>query len=207
MNVVGIDPSLTRSGLVVLGMRLSTGHPQVLSEGVITPAAGYRPLRLRTVREGVQAVLRTWAPRLVAMEAEVWMASVAQGSDQAAVQAMLQDLLFDWLQHAPPGTRFLSINTSQVKKYVGATQKDQMLKEVYRRYDFDTPDHNIADAYTIARIGWDLMTGGSKSIRFTKPQEEVHAKLRASGFIWEPVPPPDPAAKPVRRKRVAAGAA
>lgn len=187
--VLGIDPSMTNTGYVVLGG--PPREPEVLVAGAISSAPYLRPPRLQNMRASLRDTVIEWKPKVIAMEAEVWMSNPSASTDQSAVQAIYQDMLYtemagtlnlDW-KVAPPRFRFLSVNASQVKKYVGAPKKEHILKEVWRRYEFDTNVNDIADAYVVARIAWDLIHRTPSEL--IKPQAEVFAKLVASGFVWE----------------------
>lgn len=70
------------------------------------------------------------------------------------------------------------IAPTAVKKFTtgkGNAEKSLMLKEVYKRWDKDFSDDNVADAYALARIGRAIAGWDS---RFTQFQEEVLNKLR-----------------------------
>lgn len=57
-----------------------------------------------------------------------------------------------------PGLLF-AVAPSSVKKFVtgsGVADKDKMLLAVYKRWEFEAPDHDTADAYTLARIASEL---------------------------------------------------
>lgn len=51
---------------------------------------------------------------------------------------------------------YVEVPPTQVKKFVtgkGGAPKDVMLKEVLKRWNFDTNDDNVADAYSLMQIG------------------------------------------------------
>ncbi|MCX5318137.1 hypothetical protein [Streptomyces sp. NBC_00154] len=48
-----------------------------------------------------------------------------------------------------------AVAPTSVKKFVtgsGRADKDKMLLAVYMRWQFEAPNHDVADAYTLARI-------------------------------------------------------
>ncbi len=50
--------------------------------------------------------------------------------------------------------KIITMVPGQIKKFItgkGNAKKELILKEVFRRYDFDTSDNNIADAFAIAK--------------------------------------------------------
>jgi Holliday junction resolvasome RuvABC endonuclease subunit len=187
--IVGLDPSMSRTGysLVRDGVMVRSG---------VFPTASdtFRPERLAHIRGQVLSLLdEETLPRmhssraiLVAMESEIF-GGFRLDTDPAAVQAILQVALWEY----QPRPRFLSVSTSQVKKYAGAQQKDQMLLAVYKRWGVEYRDHNEADAFVIGRIGDDFLhytTTGHAWPEITKPQIEVLEKLRLTGLPWEQAP-------------------
>ncbi|MFD9815097.1 hypothetical protein [Streptomyces sp. NPDC059080] len=67
---------------------------------------------------------------------------------------------------------------ASVKKYAtgsGRADKDKMLLAVYMRWKFEAPDHDTADAYTLARIAADLDADQPPELKF---QREVLGTIR-----------------------------
>mgnify|MGYP001619177897 FL=1 len=126
-------------------------------------------------------------PVLVSVESEAFGMGFRQDLDPAAIQAVVQVLL--WEQRDT--LRFLSVNPSRLKKYIGAKGKDEVLLQVYKRYGREFRDHNIADAYVLAMIGLDVLhyeRRGDLWPEVTKPQQEVLDALLVEGFLWERLP-------------------
>lgn len=51
---------------------------------------------------------------------------------------------------------YIEIPPTQLKKFItgkGGAVKDIVLKEVFKRYGFDTDDNNVADAYSLMQLG------------------------------------------------------
>jgi len=81
------------------------------------------------------------------------------------------------------GYKVRKYSPSALKKFItgkGNANKDLILKEVYKKYGVDFDDHNLADAYVIAKLRlteWKIEQG-IKSIKdFPKYQQEVLKKL------------------------------
>jgi crossover junction endodeoxyribonuclease RuvC len=76
------------------------------------------------------------------------------------------------------GVEMLLVAPTLVKKFAtgkGNADKSLVLKEVYKRWQADFEDDNVADAYVLARIGMVYLTGDY----VTSFQQEVMDKLRA----------------------------
>lgn len=195
-RVLGIDPSLAGCGLcfVESGREVRTTR---LPDDKSKPL----PARLAALRDNVHAAISEWGADLVAMESEIWLADPTGSSIQSMVQGVLQVEIFE------RGRRFLSVNPSHVKKYVGAQKKDEILLQVYKKFRREFKDHNLADAYVIGMIGaafLDYADNGRLWPELTKPQIEVLDKLREKGLIWEvkPVAPPKGKAKKLTSARL-----
>lgn len=71
-------------------------------------------------------------------------------------------------------SRFTAVPPQAVKKFVSGKAgcpKDIMIKEVFRRWQFDTNDNNVADAFSLCRIGEAISGIGTDDL--TQAQREV----------------------------------
>ena len=180
---IGIDPSLTATGVVVLT------DGRVAREYVLetTPEEGSLPERLHIQRERIIKIvcsaLDSAQEVVVALEAQIWMGAGGHTAQQsAALQAFYQVALWEikW-----PALHYLSVNVAQVKKYVGAQHKNQVLLQVFKRWGREYKDDNVADAYVLAQIG-SMFLGrlrGYPTPSVSKPQGEVLLKLHTG---WSP---------------------
>lgn len=199
-RVVGIDPSLTATGVAFFegGVCRSVGVLRSSPD----PAVPYPERLWRQVRALRKTVL-SYTPVLIAMEAEIFTANRVQSSQASGIQAAYQMMLYQHVHSSTAedesslrGARFLSVNVSHVKKWLGAQKKDEILLAVYKRYHTEFKDHNEADAFTIGVIG-DAFLARSRGLDlgWTQPQKEVLAKLMESGLVWEPRAPRAPKKK------------
>lgn len=65
-------------------------------------------------------------------------------------------------------TAVIQVPPTSLKKYItgkGNAKKDLMLKEVYKKYNVDFFDDNIADAYALARMAYEL------TLHYQNPQQ------------------------------------
>ncbi|RJO61034.1 MAG: hypothetical protein C4542_07430 [Dehalococcoidia bacterium] len=201
VTVVGVDPSLAHTGVCVLT------DGRVVQEYALetAPGDGPRPLRLYEQRERLARIVLSArdsaAHVVVALESEIWLSNAHTASEAAAIQAVYQVVLWEsrW-----PTLHFLPVNVAHVKKYCGAQQKDEVLLQVYKRWGREYKDHNLADAFVLARIGHDfhtVLTGSSTGDRLTKPQREVLLKL---AYTWEQQAAPKEKRRDRQRKRLTA---
>jgi Holliday junction resolvasome RuvABC endonuclease subunit len=194
--VLGIDPSLTGTGVAVV-----KGGVLVKTEVLTSNAAEPLPARLTSLRLGVESFLMAYEPAVVAMET-VAFGLPQQASALGAVQGALQVAIWLDLRKRATGERanghFLSVNVSHVKKWVGAKQKNEILLQVYKQYGLTFADHNAADATVIAMIADAYLArqSGHDWACWTKPQQEVLKKLEATGYPWEA-----PHAKKIRKPK------
>jgi len=198
--VVGIDPSLVKTGLC----RAVDGRAQ-LSSVVITESDRPRPERLIRIRDEVGGFIRrsigagVAGPFVVAMESQIWASPDIHSAD-AAVYGILQVEIWQiFLARLPDISLFVSVNPSHVKKWLGVKDKDQILLQVFKRYGLEFRTHDEADAFVVAAIGQSLVRyhqTGAVWPEITRPQVEVLDKLIEKGLPWEPQPP-----KPVKVKK------
>jgi len=200
--VVGIDPSLTATGIVVAKSGVMQSS-QLVSSGPDI----HRPQRLVDLRQGVLACLEgLGSVEVIVMESEVF-GMVHQASEQGQVQGVLQVAVFEYLKTRPQG-HFLSVNPSVLKKWLGAKGKDEVLLQVYKRYGQEFRDHNLADAFALAVIGEayaSYVLDGKTWPEWTKSHLEVLDKLQATGFPWERAEGPVRKARRPRRSKAIIG--
>lgn len=132
-----------------------TGTGWALSDpiktGLIKSNPQWQPLdRMVEIAESVIGVLAS-VPRVDLVVLEGFAYGRAHQAHQMGglgyiVRLVLQDHRFKWIEVAP----------SALKKFVsgsGNANKDVMLKNVYKRFGFDTNDNNVADAVGLLYAG------------------------------------------------------
>ena len=140
--IMGIDPSLTSTGLVVLSNSevISSETIEVKEKGIA------RLLRLQDI---LSDRLTNFAADLVVIEGYAF-ARANQAHQMGELGGMIRMLLttmrVSWIEVAP----------TQVKKFAtgkGNAAKDLILMNVYKRWGVEFESNDIADAYVLARIG------------------------------------------------------
>jgi crossover junction endodeoxyribonuclease RuvC len=166
MIIMGIDPSLTASGIIVLN-DTKVIHQEVFKNKPNLPTIA----RVKDIYTQIIRLNLEFAPQLSVIEG-LSFASKGQGTDAIfylgwRIREELEQQNLPWIESSP----------AQVKKFAtnkGTSQKQVMIKEVYKRWGFDTDDDNLADAYTMARIGLAYLGNTDGLVLF---QKEVIAQL------------------------------
>jgi Holliday junction resolvasome RuvABC endonuclease subunit len=87
---------------------------------------------------------------LVLIEGYAFGAKGSAGISLGELGGVIRIAMFD---NAVP---YIEIPPTQLKKFItgkGGAVKDIVLKEVFKRYGFDTDDNNVADAYSLMQLG------------------------------------------------------
>lgn len=167
MNVLGIDLSLTGTGLAILTDNGLTFHepelPKIYPRAercmtewgnshwyfgyLVKSVAADTPTRWKAILQAVLQCAQSCDQIVIenyAFGAPFRLAPLAELG--GIVRFHLNNLGFTPLMIAP----------STLKKFVtgkGNADKNVMLKEIYRRYHVDVDDDNMADAFALARLG------------------------------------------------------
>lgn len=161
MRVMGLDLSLTGSGVVVIER---TG--QVLFSRTITSRLTDME-RLAFIRGEIGEVLSKYSPMLTCIEGY----SMGSRSGQLASIGELGGVI-KLLLHRNK-FRYTIVAPTQLKKFVtgkGSAMKDEIMMHVYKRWGYEAKDNNTADAYGLSRIALALEGEDNKLIA---PQKEV----------------------------------
>ena len=166
MITIGIDPSLTGTGIVVIK------DGKIIDKCLIkSKPVGDRPNdeidRIKGIVHKVDEYLSKYNPDIICMEGLAFMARNTTALMQLAGLNYLLRTMFhghkQWFIVAP----------STLKKFIlgkGAGDKSLVMMEVYKKYGEELSDNNIADAFVLAQIGQAI---GGKHKNLTNPQVEV----------------------------------
>jgi crossover junction endodeoxyribonuclease RuvC len=153
LRFVGLDLSLTATGLVVLD------HAAFVTSKEVISSKKTEVLRLVEIADRIVIAIRPFKN-----EASVYMEgySFASRSGQAFSIGELGGVVKAYL--FKEGITPKIIPPTSLKKFVtgkGNAKKELMLKEVYKKWGVDFDDNNLADAYGLARHAlWDYAAGG-----------------------------------------------
>jgi len=172
---VGIDLSLTGTGVVVLK------NGKMIKKRLIKtkPTPNGKPIdevnRIRKIVEEIELIITEEdQPGIAVIEGLAFGVRNATALVQlSALNYMTRALLVDY--QIP----FIIVAPTSLKKFVtgsGASKKDVMLIETFKRYGITILNDNENDAYGLAQIGLALKGGNSKAI--IQKQEEVLKLLK-----------------------------
>lgn len=185
--VIGVDPSLTGTGVCVL--ELSETEFKVSGLKTIKTSPGShmyaRIKRYKGIGDQVLGFLPT-GRSCVAIEGYGFMAigrAVSVMPELGGVlRFMLEALGIPWVEFAP----------TSVKKYgsgSGAAKKDLMMMEVFKRYgkllhgtDLKFEDSNQTDAFVLAAMLADKILWRQHDIKPSKEHQEVLGKMEPERF-------------------------
>lgn len=144
---VGIDPSITSTGLVVLDENANVIEAVSLKAGKEED-----PLRF-------MKLTRRLRKHLIPSSDRVLIEGFSFGSRGKSVSTMygvgwcfrmmLENEMFNW-QEAPP---------TSVKKFgsnKGNAKKEELVLPVYKKWGFESDVNDIVDAYIMARMAWSM---------------------------------------------------
>lgn len=200
MNILGIDLSLTGTGLAILTFDELFHEPELPKSylNVTNPNVGLIPTEWHfgwLLSPMPAGTLERWEAIVSAIKAcaepchHVLIEGYSFGSMPGQTRGhelggIVRYHLRKW-GHVP-----IEVPPSTLKKFLtnaGNADKNQVLKEVYKRYHVDFPDDNMADAYGLAKFGQALIsTEGLPQFQidiietFKKPKEKPVKKRRAA---------------------------
>jgi Holliday junction resolvasome RuvABC endonuclease subunit len=160
--VIGIDPSLRGTAISVFkGLEFSSciliktkkmskpkKKEEDTSEKLLERLKCHRQIKMR-----LDFMLGHFKPKLIAIEGYSF-GGKANLTTQAEVVGVIGTSILKYSKEQK-NVKIIIIPPTSVKKYVtgtGSGKKNLILKEVFRRWEYDVSDDNMADAYTIAKI-------------------------------------------------------
>jgi crossover junction endodeoxyribonuclease RuvC len=188
--IIGIDPSLSGTSLVALkngehkiSLNIKTkkeasvkGKKQSQNENLIE-----RFTRLRYIyKETLKFLLKT-NPEAIAIEGYGFAGSNL--STQAEVTGVISMAIMEFIEKSKNEIHFFVIPPTSVKKFVtgkGNCDKNLVLKEIFKKWNFDTNNDNEADAYSISKICQELFHYKKTNTFFSKlnkTEQEVLKQL------------------------------
>lgn len=167
MLVAGIDPSLTGSGIAILREDYSIAALTKLS----TPAMGVERLYHLQLK---------FLEAISAFEKDIVCVCIERAAfrETGRLWNLGQWAGIFYLDLYKKGLPFIEVSPLQLKKYVSSVGKNMgkevVMLDVYRNFNEEIRDADLADAYVLARIARDYYLG-EKNLK--KHQLEVLSKL------------------------------
>ncbi|MBS7812319.1 crossover junction endodeoxyribonuclease RuvC [Roseococcus pinisoli] len=146
-SIMGLDGSATSTGITIFsrnGSLLATYRLQPKINGAA---------RLREIHEAFRVLLTKHAVGLVILEGYAY-GNVNTLATLAEVGGVLR------LAMAMYGVPYLSVSPNSLKQFATGkanAKKEEVMKDVYKRWGFDSPGNDIADAYVLGRVGLCLL--------------------------------------------------
>lgn len=179
---LGLDLSLTAPGLVLLLKEKGVKDViPVIAEQIPVPTSDKAThwQRVSGIGDHVASVIETHDPGIIVIEGygQGGHKNVSAFVKQVDVGAIVRLILWgndkQW-QEVPP-TSLKQFVTGKGKLPPGAKGKKEMIRHVSERWGFQTKNHNIADAYGLAR--WGLARAGA--IPCTPEQSDVMDRVKS----------------------------
>lgn len=152
-RVLGIDPSLTGTGLVVVEDDGQVPYEHAFGTKASMDMVG----RLHTLSERALDIYRAHAPDLVVIEGLAFGQHSSAVTGLAGLHWLLRYRLYRELVCCP-----VVVPPTTLKKFVtgkGNSPKDVMMMKVLKRWRREYTDNNLCDAYCLARWGQAFLAG------------------------------------------------
>ncbi len=160
MLIIGIDPSLTATGIVVL----RDGEVELAEKTKDRPELGTIK-RVTDIRFHIGSIIdnletkeewdNKWqAPDLIVIEGFSYGSKGRGIFDIAYLGWRIREQLEQLKEQ--DNVPWIEVPPTQLKKFAtgkGNANKEIILQQVYKRWGYETDDNNIADAYVLAQIG------------------------------------------------------
>ena len=169
MRIIGIDPSLTGTGVITLNNGKIEDKQLIKTK----PTGDDKVKELERLMKIRNDIYMRSDIRLAVMEGIAFSVrnTVALVQLSALNYFIRERLLLR-------GTPFVICQATTLKKFAcghGNAPKDNMMMEVYKRWHVTLTDNNQNDAFLLAKIGEALL---DDKIKLTRPQAEVITLLR-----------------------------
>jgi len=170
--VIGIDPSLTSTGIIVL----RDGAVELAQTTKNRPELGTIE-RVKEIREKILKIHYTVGktPSLIVIEGFSYGSKGRSVFDIAYLGWRIREDL-EYLK--TNGVPWIEVSPAQLKQFAtgkGNANKEIILQQVYKRWGVEFSDNNQADAYVLAQIGRAYL---GKADDLTSFQQEIISALK-----------------------------
>lgn len=198
IRVLGCDQSIASTGIAVLDAHLTDAgrvEIEVVLSGLLPTqtrdAAGRKAeniSRALIMADDTEQLCLLTNPAAFVMEQYAYAAS--QANYAASLGEVGACIKLAWHRHTGSDHFPRCLSPGQIKKFSsgnGACKKDLVIKEVFRKWKFDTDDDNVADAFALA-VTWAYRYFWTPSMVLYGYEAEVMATMDP----WEPFGAWDP---------------
>jgi len=147
---IGIDQSLTSTGIVILDEDAKIFASTIIN----SKEKGVK--RLSDLSKKITEYLKNYNPPKmikIFIEGYSFGSRLGQAFSIGEWGGVLRKSLYEL------GYNIAVIPPTSLKKFItgkGNAKKELMLKEVFKKYNVDFTDNNLADAYGLARMAWSI---------------------------------------------------
>ena len=148
--IIGIDPSLTGSGMVVLENEQVKCELLIKSKPPIEKNNVTEIERLVLIRDKIISIIKENPPDLVCIENLAFMAKGTSLTQLSYLNYAIRAYLWE------NNIKFLLVAPTTLKKFItgnGRAEKEEMMLEVFNKYKISFTDDNCNDAFCLATLG------------------------------------------------------
>lgn len=158
MNIMGLDISLTGTGLVVLNDKL-----EIVRQSLITskPIAD-RFNRFHGILDSIMSDVRTHQPKIVIIEGYSYNSNGGSMFDRAELGGIIKKALWD------KKVKFEELAPTSLKKFItgkGNAPKELMMLKTFKKFGVEFSDNNLCDAYGLARYGYEYLVSSGVIVK------------------------------------------
>lgn len=168
MKVLALDVSTSTGAAVVTS---TNGRPEVLFGGLLLPPKGLTGMRRAgAITQKVVDTCEEYKPDRVYIEGYAFSFK-GSGTVLIEIGTIIRYFLYQ------EGYEYTEVSPTTLKKFAtgtGTAQKDLMIKEVYKKWGYDTDSNDIADAVALGMFGLAV----ENQLNITKAQQEVIDKFK-----------------------------
>jgi crossover junction endodeoxyribonuclease RuvC len=147
--IVGIDPSLTSTGIVVL-----RGGEVELAETIKTKSNYSLIHRVSVIYRAITNLVEGLTPDLIVIEGFSYGSKGRAVFEIAYLGWRIREEIERFKEQ--DGIPWIEVPPAQLKKFAtgkGTANKGVIMQQVYKRWGFEASDNNVADAFVLAKIG------------------------------------------------------
>ena len=186
MKIMGIDQSLTNTGVVVIedGKLIHKESIKIKKKGI---------MRLHMICNKLEDIIKKYVPDIFVMEGYAYGSSMSRVFDLGELGGIIKIRIFNYYYNfdnprnvtiAPFNNVFFIVPPTMLKKFVtgkGNCKKALMLLKIYKKWGIEFNDDNIADAFALAKFIERYLQSNAQEmyiLKFTKTEEEIFKKYK-----------------------------
>lgn len=184
MRAIGLDMSITCAGVAVVRVT-DCGLSWTVNRVRSAPGKVCDAMRYHLLCEEISDIICLRPTDMVFIEEYAYGAN-GQITRIAELGGILRYKLL--VEQGFDAARWFEVGQSSLKKFVtgkGNIHKEQVMKEVYKRFGFDAQDNNEADACGLAMLGGTMINLENKPDIPKHQREAINAVLKRNEVSYE----------------------